>query len=334
MLPTISFADNHHLFPSDILDQAEKESYKQERTERYLTERQWSYPGKFDDNMRQNSDTSYYPDTNQYITIDGKPVSDSTSPQYDSSQYPISDHHKYGGLNSNTTPNYHSTTDTMGTVSERQQPYDPAFNQTGQSKYPPALKYPGQAITYPQNNYGTQGYNRNKPAGSVYDTNYGKSHSNLLFPSDVESSKQQNKKRFEPFANQFNKQQEINQPKETIRYVPVPVYNVPGTLPGTVPGMVTPSNMVPGYSHLNPYNSNPGFGSFPFNNYGTNNLWGGQYNPFSPFGTMPGIGNPFSSFYNSDYNSFNSMPFAYPGYMMPGLSSPDMFSKPGAYKIP
>ena len=309
LLPMTTLADSPNLFPSDIIDQEEQKELVQKRSERFYSQRQWSFPEK-------TKNPPQYPPNQQYITIDGKPVQNGKTADYGNKKYPASDYYKGYQNNMSDQPVYDA----------RQNVYYPNPGGTANGAIQnPAGQNPSVVETYGQPLHYPSQVDTAGGSADVGGAHYiPPAHGNLLFPSDVESRNKPKNKRFEPFAGDIEQRHQSGRNREEVRYVPVPVYNVPGTLPGTVPGMVTPSHMVPGYSHLNPYNSHYGMNSLPFVN-----PWNSYYSPFSSFG-VPG-GNPFTSFYNSNYNYF---PFSGPGYLMPGLSMPDMFSSPGNYKNP
>jgi hypothetical protein len=106
-----------------------------------------------------------------------------------------------------------------------------------------------------------------------------------------------------------------------VQAIPVPVFTLPGTLPGTVPGVVTPSNMVPGFSHLSPdYSSSPwggfipgaGLGGFPGTGFGSF--------PGIGLGSFPGV-NSFPVIGTYPYSSSGLMP-SVDSFIPSGLTTP------------
>ena len=328
-----SYADDHHLFPSDIIDQAERASYDEEREARYHSQRQWTFPNE-SEIMSTNT-----PASQQYITIDGQPLQNYPQPsRQGTTRYPESDRYKYSDFTQKPGVNYWSDKRFDYSQPSSRETFGSSISEMGKANYPDeSLFKPQNGNTsyrttpsynpgsYPQTQYVPQPVDPYSSSTYSDVLNSRGAHSDVLFPSDVEPSRKPYRNRYEPFSEQGDLTGRPNQTKEQIRYVPVPVYNVPGTLPGTVPGMITPSHMVPGYSHLNPYGSNQVFNTAPFNHYGVNNLWGTPYNPFSTFNGFPGIGGPFNNFYSNDGTMFNTWPFSNPGLLMPGLSVPDSY---------
>ena len=187
---------------------------------------------------------------------------------------------------------------------------------------------------------------------------YRSPYPNLLYPTDMESRRHtinKNSNRPDSYSfnssypsrgydrtREFDRYVEENNQQVEIRYIPVPVYRVPGTLPGTVPGVITPANMVPGYSHLSPnyqrgdtfsdiqrqplsYSSRLNRRSSTKNNI--RSFMGTGYNPLSGMGVFPGGSNPFDSFYKSYETPSQSLtPFISPTTSIPGFSLPNLFS--------
>jgi len=301
VIPISLFADSHYLFPSDIVDQAERTHNEAERSERFETQREWSYPDQSETNAR------------------GKIV-----PGKAPSHYPQSEHYKYDDFNADSSsslsyPPAENTGRSFPAAGHKDLHYD--ARNTQQYPYQDSAKYqdrknlqslkPTDSRTYSQHKYAQENY-----ADSYENRNSTESYPNLLFPGDVQADRQfiHPKYRTLPYQSRNQSQGSIR-PQGQIRYIPVPVYGVPGTLPGTVPGVVTPGNMVPGYSHLNP------------NYSGFNNYYGAPpFMPVNPFNNFLYPGNPFGSMYNNyGNNSFNNMPFRNPNFLAPGLYMPNTY---------
>jgi hypothetical protein len=171
---------------------------------------------------------------------------------------------------------------------------------------------------------------RSLKGSDFYSTLRETSHNTILYPSDLEPKKKPKPIKYKSYQKEYDqwpydseypgeRQQDIahQEVKEKIRYIPVPVYNIPGVLPGTVPGLVTPPNMVPGYSHLSPYSSR---------NIASDKL-SGNYNPFTGFGGYPLMGYPMNNLYqNYGSDNLSLFPFGASDLLMPGFSLPEMFT--------
>lgn len=317
-------AESHFMFPSDVVDKAERMHLEREGSNRYETQREWSYPG--DSERKQlnspspGQSSSYYPE--HHISIDGQrvqqPARTRSESGYGISSYPESEHYKYDDFNANASTSYpaadnrgvssslNSTVDYQYDAQRLQRSQTQIHEQSFKGKKHKA-QAPVNATSYPRPEYAQDKYDDRFKHQNTHS-----SYPNLLFPSDIEVEKQFMHPKYRGFKNpqQGHRSPQANVPNQ-IRYVPVPVYGVPGTLPGTVPGVVTPGNMVPGYSHLSP-------------NYysGYNNFMGSPFMPMNPYNNFSYPGSPLGSFYNT-YG--NNMPFTYPNYMVPGLSVPGLF---------
>lgn len=336
-------AGNNYLFPSDITDQSEQAVYDTERANRYASQRTWAYPENNSLNPNHQGRQTYNED--QYITIDGQASPYQMQPEYDHSNFNNAERSKNIDYDSGRVKNYRS----VNKVPELTQPNIPQYNTSSGSTGMPAYtrkqyqgeKFPGEKYA---DDFGNRMYEQTMEMGqTAYPGNtgtrnkatyYRRMNSNLLYPGDVEPVN-----RFLGKSNEIMQYQppvQTQQPKQKnqIQYVPVPVpvYRVPGTLPGTVPGLITPSNMVPGYSHLSPYNNygssgygSPNYGSSGYgspNFGGLNNPFGMPYNSAPGFGTFPGMGmgNPFgNTFNNYGNNPYGGSPFTMPGLMGPGF---------------
>lgn len=303
------YAEKQHLFPSDIIDPSERSIYEQERSQRYASQREWLYPEE------KTYPEPVYSDRNQF-------KSPPKNHDYSHLNYPVSEHHKYGNFNTEN-PALHF---------DRMKNNSQTGTQHSQSIYSSPGRQSYHANKTDVGEYGVPKYNKHHPTSyqvpaksyysDAYDTGLG--NNNFLFPGDIEPKTPQLKKNIGKHHEQPEKSEGHQQANDNIRYVPVPVYGVPGTLPGTVPGVVTPSNMVPGYSHLSPYGYNSGIYNYPSNNYLYYGLHRNPYNSLGHFGTMPFLSDPFNPFANNYGNSLMpGMPFSYPGFLSPGLSVPE-----------
>ncbi len=330
ILPAV--AANNYLFPSDVMAQAERYPYENERGGRYTEQRQWIYP----ETLKEPGSNPYYSKPDQYIPADHKPVSKGQAFQnqnyryysedrqkqylqeqylqkqylqkqpeysaYKSEPFGQSEYYKYSNLKSNNSQTYRY----------------PENNNAANS----SASFKDKPYSYEPNSYKSYNYNSDestqqnvypalsRPARQIRQKRYNRSYPELLYPSDMEAGQ-----RFTNNNKYVRNSDYAYSDDRQIQYVPVPVYTVPGTLPGTVPGVVTPGNMVPGYSHLSPQKNN------------SNPFLGQQFNPLTGMGLFPGGSNPFDSFYKTyGSHSKNISPFASPESMFPGLSIPNMFS--------
>ncbi len=332
ILPVV--AANNYLFPSDIIEQAEPYPYpyENEREGRYAEQRQWIYP----ETLKKTGSDPYYSKSEQYISVVHDPISKRQTFQkqnyryysedrqvqylpkqylskqaehsaYKSDPFSQSERYKYSNLKSNNSQTYrypgnNNVVNTSGSFKDKPYYYEP-------NNYKPENYKP-----YNYNSYESTQQNvypaLSQPARQIRQKRYNRSYPELVYPGDMET-----RQRFTNNNKYVGSSDPSYRDDRQIQYVPVPVYTVPGTLPGTVPGVVTPGNMVPGYSHLSPQknNSNPFFGQ--------------QFNPFTGMGLFPGGSNPFDSFYKTyGSHSKNISPFASPESMFPGSSIPNMFS--------
>lgn len=332
--PLSLFADNHYMFPSDVVDEAEQTNVELEGSNRYATQREWSYPEETSTDARgkviSGKTSLYY--SKDYRSIGGQSSPHQVEPNYGSSRYPEPDQYKYDNFNAKTPPanplpanpsaynnsRLHSP-DGQGD-SQYNAPDIHQYPYESDYKYPRRRNFqqvmPVDPMAFPQPEYVQENYNGNYD-GNIETRDSNQPYPNLLFPGDIDADKQFMNPKYRALTERYRygrQAQQLTAPGQ-VRYVPVPVYGVPGTLPGTVPGVVTPGNMVPGYSHLTP------------NYSGYNNYFGTPFMPVNPFNSYMYPGNPFGSLYNNyGNNSFSNMPFTNPNYMMPGLSMPGMFS--------
>ncbi|MCW8931632.1 MAG: hypothetical protein OQL19_15545 [Gammaproteobacteria bacterium] len=348
LFSTPLYAQSNYLFPSDIIDQTEQSQYELGREARYAEQRQWVYP-----QVRQSSGNKpVYPGSNQnkprqYQNFQNQSEQIRT---YENSDWvEESDHYKYDNFElNNSQSSFQTQKDHYGNAQQPDSFSGGSFYASDHNTKPIA-----------QQKYGTR--------DSSYYSNVRSSESNhpsnkLLYPSDLEVNR--NLTNYNGYHSYNNQGQQFAQKQNNvqIQYVPVPVYRVPGTLPGTIPGVVTPGNMVPGYSHLSPNSSHGSFNSDIYNqgissqnflhqNYRSskrlrdsvptsvklnkrnisNNpmapFMGGQLNPLDEMGFFPGGSTPFDTFYKTyDNYSTSTNPFAMPESMIPGLSMPSLFS--------
>lgn len=365
------YAENSYLFPSDIIDQSEQSEYDVGRASRYAAQRKWAYP----ETSQTSEKKVFYPDFSEYSTIDSQPVAAQHQARpYQSQSYQSQDKHKqprYNNMDSGSKlfddSEYYKYSNFKANsphTSQAELPYIP-------EEAPPLVQF-SRELRYPGGNYVNQPGGRNieremkkdfVPQTEYIDQRkYVQSYPNLLYPSDMEINRRSvninshspnsfSSSSFPansfPVKNDYGRERDPTRPDTRIQYVPVPVYNVPGTLPGTIPGVVTPGKMVPGYSHLSPdYNYSglnsvfrgsgfPGsgllyglqdqrlFNNRSFNNSGLSPFLGLQYNPLTGQGIFSGESKPFDTFYN---HSQSISPFASQNSMVPGFSVPNIFS--------
>ncbi|WP_198264427.1 hypothetical protein [sulfur-oxidizing endosymbiont of Gigantopelta aegis] len=346
-----AFAANNFLFPSDIVDQAEQYAHEEARNFRYMNQRQVRYPQMSNMTGKRPSyigdigykpvpsGSHYYPNREARIqqrAPDFRRADQATNWNGDSERF-SSARYKSERYNSERYKydDYPQKTSAMNSSRYKypeQYAYPPSQNSSASPFYP---------MNMPNNSFAPPMMNSMMPR-QAFD-----SYSNLLYPSDMESKRYSrgNQSWQGQRLNGQNGYVEHNSQSEQLRYVPVPVYGVPGTLPGTIPGIVTPSDMVPGYSHLSPsyqYNNRAitglgqNYGLFNRNKkHQRTNPFLGAYNPINsfsngldnPLGGFPGLSNPFDSFYKSYAHDANkTKPFGSPDSMIPSFSMPDMFS--------
>lgn len=331
-----ALAETNYLFPSDIIDQTEQARYETGRADRYATQRNWTFP----EVSKSSGQKPNY--SEQYISIDGRPaLEQNTRARHHPGDASLkwfedSEHYKYDNFRSGQAEQAFQQQTTDKQVYNSAQTYS-GVNLPDNAYYPTRklLKHFDRRNRRYVRPDPRQNPSLNDSVNS-YNNAQGRlsrSYPNLLYPSDME--RQQNSGRRKAYtmnsfsSNSFNERLPMYRnpaaQNQQIQYVPVPVYGVPGTLPGTVPGVVTPANMVPGYSHLSPaYNfAVPGTGTFNrkrLNNNAYGNLLATPYSPMSSgLGAFPGVSNPFDSFYKTyENNSQHSWPFTSPENMVPG----------------
>ncbi len=333
-------AETNYLFPSDIIDQTEQTQYETGRTDRYATQRNWAYPEVSKSSGKKPSYSEHYTGHDAQSAFEDKNRPRHHPEDARMKWFEDSAHYKYD----NFKP--------AQTNKQYQQPY------RNKQTYNSAQSYPGEQL--PENAYYSDRKNnrqfearnyrsvrQNAPLNYTQNSSnnrgneqdrYSRPYPNLLYPSDMEAPKNSDRRKAYSMnsfsSNGYNRGSSPMRRAQNmqIQYVPVPVYSVPGTLPGTVPGVVTPGNMVPGYSHLSPvYNyALPGTSMLNRNRLNNNafgNLMGTPYSPMTGMGVLPGVTNPFDSFYKIyDNDSRHNRSFTTPETMVPGFSMPDMFS--------
>lgn len=382
------YAQSNYLFPSDIIDQAEQSHYDIGRESRYETNKQWVYPNasQFNNNKHTYSGSSQKFRAN-YHDIPELNASTHEKNHYQSSQYQReniqsfnnklgsgvdwyseSERYKYGDFKSDPA---------------RPSPVQPSFSNQKylsqrigqQPEFSAGARYPGDNRNHLYAAYDVQNRHQTSYRKQFNNMGYEKKslpHSDFLYPGDLDEN-QWSKRKGSYNSNPFNfnsfdsypdttQEGDYNRQKVQIQYIPVPVYSIPGTLPGTVPGVVTPGNMVPGYSHLSP-NSNydffhqgntnnsllyqslnqgllkqrinpklmqqriPGSNLLNRNSYNDSRITPLMGSPFKGMGAFPGGTSPFDTFYKSyDNHSPMTKPFSSPDSMIPGISMPSMFS--------
>jgi len=368
-----AYAQNNYLFPSDIIDQGEQFQYDLGRDNRYESQRQWVYPNSSEFSERRE----IYPDANQ-VTSSNRAFKESQSysnqgysnQSFQNKSYPDQSfqsqsfkNHSYQNQDRQFKPSNLMLDNSWPSESRMNQGVvENGYNEVGRNTFDTNTSITNR---YPQNNVRGPQYPGQSPINR-YDSirsqnpytssNYAQRperQNEYVYPGDLNNgrSSQLNYNGSNPFSfdsfGTFDEpeqyQQKHNNENVQIRYIPVPVYTVPGTLPGTVPGVVTPGNMVPGYSHLSPSKNRTGLNSNSFdqNQYpdlkrhkkSKNNqnafspFTGLQYNPLSSMSSFSGNSNPFDSFYKIyDSQSTNTKPFSAPDFLIPGLSMPSMFS--------
>ncbi|MCP3849608.1 MAG: hypothetical protein GY694_05140 [Gammaproteobacteria bacterium] len=377
-----AYAQSNYLFPSDIIDQGEQFQYDLGRVDRYENQRQWVYPNTFEFSQRNE----IYPQANSATLRNEAYEENRiySKQNYPNSDYQSQgEHYQYGQFKPNnlmqennewpSKPRYAQGSEpryAQGTVKNRYEefrrnPFDANTSVTGRT-FPNEVRGP----QYPAETQ--RHYDSIRPQQTFQESfrtpyttsNYAQrpvQRSEYVYPGDVSNGDRSqpvysgtNPFSFDSFGTfnepaqhqQNHNQQKHNNENVQIRYVPVPVYTAPGTLPGTIPGVVTPGNMVPGYSHLSPSTNRSGFNSFEQNSFKQNEypdfkrykkqkskqsafnpFTGLQYNPMSSMSSFSENSNPFDSFYKIyDSQSTNTKPFSAPDFLIPGLSMPSMFS--------
>ncbi len=345
-LPVSLYAQSSYLFPSDITDQSEQEQHDIERAQRYESQRKWVYPDEQDISQQEQysspkNDQNYK--TIEYPRSDHYKYDDFNDQQYPQRSEPVvseqnSYHPSYQPSNKQGAhdfqaelrqSSYRSAEDTRSQVThqpryeQNQQRYQSPQNYAPDYEQSP-YQQPGEANNGEQRHQSEQ-YYQDEPRKYQQQPRE-------IYVSDLIKKPAGQAKRFFPEKNDIRHygsrvsqalkpanalvDHSQDQVQTQIRYIPVPVYTYgmpPGTLPGTVPGVVTPPNMVPGYSHLSPsYNS---YSVSPYTS-----PWGGM-------GTYP-ITNPYE-FMNKTYGGNNGALIPYnPVNIMPGFSTnPNVFLK-------
>ncbi len=339
-LPVTLFAQSSYMFPSDITDPSEQTKVDAERAQRYESERKWVYP----DEKNISAQRQYSQPQNSYEnSSNGSEYPRSEHYKYDdfSNRNSSEDQgrHTYEGRRYQPSESHYDN-------SQSRYQSEPSFQS--ESRYQPEQSYQSERSlqsnrshqrdnnSYQRDTNSYQQDNNNRQFDNRYqsDNSYFPQTSGAIYVSELIKKPEGQAKRFfpekgdigqyrarakQPFNNPINKfEKATDQVQSQIRYIPVPVYTYalpPETLPGTVPGIVTPPNMVPGYSHLSPsygsYNSSPyslyslpGTGGVPivnpyatmFPDYGGNyGLGNGSVFPYNPANTpvnsLPGFSN-------------------------------------------
>lgn len=311
LVTTPLYAETDHLFPSDIIDQAEQATYDTKRADRYENQRVWTYPEKPYSGRSGQSESmqSNYPGD---YAIDKQPLSYQTQPNYESNRSVESERYR----NSANNPNRFWDSKPLDTIPER---YPSSFHRGSQSAQFPKTtgrqNYPGEEYI---NRFGkgmSEQVMKMEPMNNSMNSGgeYGQKYPNLLYPSDLKPESSSSGLKNETMRFQAQEPFEQARSKDQIRYVPVPVYGAPRTLPGTIPGVITPGSMVPGYSHLSPN----------YNYGGLNNVLGSPYYPPMGFSPFSGMGNPFGNVYNNSWNNpQHGWPLTTPHFMGPGFNTP------------
>ncbi len=347
LMPVILFAQSSYMFPSDITDPSEHAKVEAERAQRYESERKWVYPDEKNNfSQRQNSkpQSSYessdsgseYPRSEHY-KYDDFSNRNYSEPDYRDTQ----DRPAYTKRQSQPSQSYY---DSYQSRYQSEPPIQSESHYQSEQRYQPNKSHQRDNISYQRDNISHQRDNISRQQGNnsyrqgnnnrQSDNSYFPQPSRELYVSDLIKKPKGQAKRFFPEKRDIGQYRDrVKQPlnrsinnfektadqiKSQIRYIPVPVYTYalpPGTLPGTVPGIVTPPNMVPGYSHLSPsyssYNSSPyslyslpGTGGVPvvnpyatmFPDYGSNYGSGSgslfpHYSDNTPVNILPGFSN-------------------------------------------
>lgn len=313
-------AGNQYLFPGDIIDQPEQTQYDAERINPYENKRHWRYSQESDISEKD----TFYPGYSQYETMDDQSMYENKQFRQELFNKKQSDHYKYDDFDS-TVPQRYYTEQPVQSYPKNNFDQEMHFPGGNYLRQPENIQYrniqapvsvnkmPRRHITktfrkpvyvtdikldkYLTNKYPVKTNPNEFPANNYFPAD----QNNPLYGSQINSGR----------INNYDRQQ------VRIQYVPVPVYTVPGTLPGTVPGMVTPGNMVPGYSHLNP---NYNFNKNDRNMDDLDSLMSSQYNPFSGLSIFPGTSNPFNSVYKSySHSSQKGWPFLSPETISSGI---------------
>jgi hypothetical protein len=285
------FAEEHYIFPSDIVDQSEQAQFDQQLAQRYIKERQWRYP-----QYVQEVNKDYNNNTNKY------------SVDYQRNKLSIN------SSSLNQTQRYSYV-----------MPKNKAYLEDKAAYYNPSPYRTKQTYTTPSNVLIKQKWQRKSDRYQ--------DHSRILYPSDLINS--YNNRRGKFYAEQGSYSNSLQKPPlmeyqkqrknvNPIRYVAVPMYGVPRTLPGTVPGIITPRNMVPGYSHLSPnYNSSDTLNAY---HNGGINFPSIQNNSFPALGAFSQGSKLFNSAYEQ-YNHHADVDYRLPlsENIRPNLLIPSMF---------
>ncbi len=291
LLTSPLFAEEHYMFPSDIVDQSEQAQFDQQLAQRYIKERQWRYP--------------------QYVQEVNKDYNSNAN------RYPVDYPRNKLGISSSSlkqTQKYSYITPKNKTSSEDKATY-----------YNPLSYRTKKMYTVPSNVSIKQKWQRKSDRYQE--------HSPILYPSDLVNTYDNRRGKFyaeqgsysnslqKPPLMEYQKQRKSVKP---IHYVAIPMYGVPRTLPGTVPGVITPRNMVPGYSHLSPnYNSPDRLNTY---HNGIINFPGIQHNLSPTLDAFSQGSKLFNSAYEQ-YNHHSDVDYQFPlsESMQPNLLMPSMF---------
>ncbi len=297
-IPVTLVAQSSYMFPSDITDPSEQTKVDAQRAQRYESQRQWVYP----DEKNVAPQRQYSQQQNSYENPDK------------GAEYPRSEHYKYDDFSrrNSAQPDYQDTRGRDDISSGRQAQRSGSHTDNGQSRYQPEQHYQSDDSYYQE------------PPREVYVSdliNKPQGQAKRFFPEKKDIGQFRARAK-QPLKNTLNRiEQAADQAESQIRYIPVPVYTYalpPGTLPGTVPGIVTPPDMVPGYSHLSPsYGTYNSYGVSPYSVY-----------PWSGTGGVPVV-NPYQAMFPNyggiygpnnggllPYNPVNAFPG---GYDVPGI---------------
>ena len=352
LLPVTLFAQSSYMFPSDITDPSEQTKVDAERAQRYESERKWVYPDEKNiyvqkqysesQNSYENSNNgSEYPRSEHY-KYDDFSNRNSSEADYRDAQ----DRHTYTDQQPQLSQSHYDNSQSRYQSESRYQPEQRYQSERSHQRGSNSRQRDNNSRqrdnnSYQRDNNSYQQDNNNRQFDNRYqsDNSYFPQSSGELYVSDLIKKPAGQAKRFfpekgdigqyrarakQPFNRTINKfEKATDQVQSQIRYIPVPVYTYalpPGTLPGTVPGIVTPPNMVPGYSHLS-----PSYGSYNSSPYSLYSLPGtGGVPVVNPYATMlPDYGGNYYGLSNGSvfpYNPANTPVNSLPGFSnMPGI---------------
>lgn len=150
------------------------------------------------------------------------------------------------------------------------------ISYSSDNKIPQVYQYP---VKNHINHFGNRIY---KPSNEIErmttpknsDEQYKKTYFNVQYVSDLEPIRRIFRKKNKTMLYEFQNKIGHTKSRDSIRYIPDPIYDVPKMLSGNISDILTSEHMVPVYSDFKP----------DYNSGGLNNIYGIPNNSLSRFG--------------------------------------------------